>query len=259
MELFSARAQLCEFGRRLWQRGYVAANDGNLSVRLGDDRLLATPTGVSKGFMSPDDLILTDLDGQVIQGSRRPSTELKMHLLVYRLRGDVRAVVHAHPPVATAFALAGLALDRCLLPESVLSLGAVPIVAYGTPSTDEIPQALSPYVPRCDAVLLANHGALVWADSLEAAYFKMETLEQSATITWHAQALGGPRPLSPGDVAKLSQLRERLGLSGRSLPCEAAGSCPVLPPRPPANTTVPGEAELIEQVTRAVLDQLLKR
>lgn len=251
MELFDARQALCEYGRRLWQRGTVAANDGNLSVRIGEDRLLATPTGVSKGFMAPGDLILTDLDGTVVQGERKPSSELKMHLEVYRLRPDVQAVVHAHPPVATAFALAGVPLDQCLLPESVLTMGAIPIAPYATPSTDEIPASIRGYITKADAVLLANHGAVVWADSLEAAYYRMETLEHTATITYHALALGGPRPLDAQQVDKLRQVRDRMGLTGRCLPCEAAGTCPAV--EPPVGAE---ERALVERVTRAVLEAL---
>lgn len=250
MELFDARQALCEIGRRLWQRGMVAANDGNLSVRVGQDRLLATPTGFSKGFMAPGDLILTDLDGQVVQGEHRPSSELKMHLEVYRLRPEVQAVVHAHPPYATAFALAGVPLDQCLLPESVVTMGAVLIAPYATPSTDEMAATIRSYVTRADAVLLANHGALVWAESIEAAYFRMETLEHTAVITHHALALGGPKVLNQEQVAELRQLRERFGLTGRCLPCEAATN-PAGAPAPSSD-----EGALIERITRAVLEAL---
>lgn len=260
MQLFDARQAICDYGRRLWQRGMVAANDGNLSVRIGDDRLLATPTGVSKGFMEPADLILCDLDGRVVQGERRPSSELKMHLEVYRLRSDAQAVVHAHPPYATAFALAGVALDQCLLPESVLTLGAIPIASYATPSTEEIPASIRDHVPRCDAVLLANHGAVVWADDLLAAYYRMETLEHAAAITHHARALGGPQPLTAEQVAKLEQVRREMGLSGRCLPCEpgepgrAAAGCPL--PAADSAAAADDERALIERITRAVLAAL---
>ena len=226
----------------------VAANDGNLSVRIGEDRLLATPTGVSKGFMEPGDLILCDLQGRVIQGRKQPSSELKMHLAVYRQRPEIQAVVHAHPPYATAFALAGVPLDQCLLPESVVTMGAVPIVPYATPSTEEMSDSLRPFVGRCDAVLLANHGALVWAESLEAAYYSMETLEHAAQINHHALALGGPRRLTVDEVAKLSQVRERMGLTGRCLPCEAAGAGPALPDE--------SKQALIERVVEVVLSSL---
>ncbi|MFN2165376.1 MAG: class II aldolase/adducin family protein, partial [Anaerolineae bacterium] len=166
------------------------------------------------------------VDGTVVQGERKPSSELKMHLEVYRLREDVQAVVHAHPPYATAFALAGVPLDQCLLPESVLTMGAIPLAPYATPSTEEIPASIRDYITKADAVLLANHGAVVWADSLEAAYYRMETLEHTATITHHALALGGPKALDAQQVDKLKQVRDRMGLTGRCLPCEAAGTSP---------------------------------
>ncbi len=251
MREWQARQDVCEYGRRLWQLKCVAANDGNLSVRLDDDKILATPTGVSKGFMEPGMLILTDLDGRVVEGEGRPSSELKMHLEVYKLRPDVRAVVHAHPPVATAFSVAGMELDKCLLPESVLVLGAIPIAPYATPSTDEIPNGLRPFIPNCDAVLLANHGAVCWADSLQGAYYRMETLEHTATITHHAMLLGRVNPLSEEDVAKLRQVREKMGITGRVLPCEAAGTCAVAPAVLDAETEA-----LVDSVTQAVLAAL---
>jgi L-fuculose-phosphate aldolase len=254
VQLIQAREAMCEYGRRLWQRGFVAANDGNLSCRIDEERILTTPTGVSKGFMRPDDLILCDLAGRVISGAGRPSSELKMHLAVYQARTDIRAVVHAHPPVATAFALAGVPLEQCLLPESVLSLGAIPIAPYGTPSTDEIPRGLAPFIPRCDAVLLANHGAVTWAATLEAAYFRMETLEHTACITLNARLLGDPRPLSPSDVAKLEQVRERMGIAGPSLPC-STGACAV----PAPDSVSDPDGDLVERVERIVRQVLAER
>ena len=252
MLAWQARQDMCEYGRRLWRLKYVAANDGNLSVRLGADRILATPTGVSKGFMEPEDLIVTDMDGSLVEGRAQASSELKMHLEVYRLREDVQAVVHAHPPVATAFSVAGIELNQCILPESVLVLGAIPIAPYATPSTDEIPEGLRPCITRCDAVLLANHGAVCWADSLRGAYYRMETLEHTATITQHAMLLGRVQPLSAPDVAKLQAVRRTMGISGRVLPCVAAGSCAV-----PQVGALDAESEqLIEQVTQAVLTVL---
>jgi L-fuculose-phosphate aldolase len=243
---------MLEVGRRLWLRGFVAANDGNLSVRLDDGRVLATPTGISKGFMASGDLIVTDLEGRLVEGERRPSSELQMHLEVYRGRPDVGAVVHAHPPVATAFAVAGIPLDQCLLPEMVVSLGAIPIAPYGTPSTDEIPRSIRPFVPRCDAVLLANHGAVTWADTLEGAFHRMETLEHTATITHHAMSLGRLNPLPAAEVEKLQALRARYGLTGRVLPCQAAGACPAL-------ESAGEQDQLVERVVQAVLEALGER
>ena len=155
-----SRADIVEVGRRLWERGYVASNDGNISVRLDERRLMTTPKNVSKGFMTPDMMVVTDLDGKKLAGERDPSSELKMHLQVYRDRPDARAVVHAHPPTATGFAVAGIPLDRAVLAEVVTTLGSIPIAEYATPSTDELPAACSKYLKAHDGLLLANHGAL---------------------------------------------------------------------------------------------------
>src|SRR6188472_820654 len=155
-----ARADIVEVGRRLWQRGFVASNDGNISVRLDESRLITTPTAVSKGFMTPDMMVITDLEGKKLAGERSASSELKMHIEVYRHRPDVRAVVHAHPPTATGFAVAGIALDRAVLAEVITTLGSIPIAEYATPSTEELPAAVRRYIKAHDGLLLANHGAL---------------------------------------------------------------------------------------------------
>src|SRR4029453_15939262 len=173
------RADIVEIGRRLWTRGYVASNDGNISVRIGPDRLLMTPASVSKGFMTPDMMVVTDLSGALVSGApgRKPSSEIKMHLVAYRERPDVGAVVHAHPPLSTGFAVAGIPLDRAVLAEVVTTLGSIPIADYATPSTKELPEAVRKYVKAHDGMLLANHGALTLGTDLFAAYYKMETIE----------------------------------------------------------------------------------
>src|ERR687891_1884959 len=195
-----ARADIVEVGRRLWERGYVASNDGNISVRLDDNRLITTPKNVSKGFMTPDMMVITDLDGRKIAGERDPSSELKMHLEVYRNRPDIRAVVHAHPPTATGFAVAGIPLDRAVLAEVVTTLGSIPIAEYGTPSTPELPAAVRKYIKAHDGMLLANHGALTLGSDLYAAYYKMETIEHFAKISLTARLLGGERLISQEEV-----------------------------------------------------------
>jgi L-fuculose-phosphate aldolase len=210
MRTVEAKDALVEIGRRLWRRGLVAGSEGNLSVRLTGDRLLTTPTGVSKGFMTAEMLVLTDLDGAVIDGDRQPSSELKMHLEIYRQRPEINAVVHAHPPVATAFSVAGIALDRNLLPETVVTMGVIPLVPYSTPTTEEMPASLRPFIARCDAVLLSNHGAVTWAETLETAWFKMETLEMTATVLHNAMLLGKVNDLSAADVKKLFEIRAKL-------------------------------------------------
>src|SRR5262245_24691407 len=213
------RADIVEVGRRLYARGYTASNDGNISVRLDAGRLLMTPKSVCKGFMSPDMMVVTDLDGRKIAGDRDPSSEMQMHLEVYRQRADVNAVVHAHPPVATGFAVAGIPLDRAVLAEVVTTLGSVPIADYATPSTKELPDAVRKYVKAHDGMLLANHGALTLGSDLYAAYYKMETIEHFARISLVARLLGGERLLSRDEVFRLQGLRGMYGIASPAPIC----------------------------------------
>ena len=208
-----ARAAVVEVGRRLHAREYVASNDGNVSVRLDADRLLTTPTGVSKGFMTPDMLVVTDFEGRRLAGGRNPSSELLMHLAVYRRRPEVNAVVHAHPPVATGFAVAGIELNRAVLAEVVTTLGSIPIADYGTPSTHELADAVGRYITTHDGLLLANHGALTVSGDLMSAYYKMETVEHFARISLAARLLGGERLLSREEVTRLQALRGTYGIA----------------------------------------------
>jgi L-fuculose-phosphate aldolase len=215
------RADIVEVGRRLYARGYTASNDGNISVRLDERRLLMTPKSVCKGFMTPDMMCITDLDGLKLAGERDPSSEMQMHLEVYRQRADARAVVHAHPPTATGFAVAGIPLDRAVLAEVVTTLGSVPIAEYATPSTKELPDAVRKYIKAHDGMLLANHGALTVGSDLFSAYFKMETIEHFATISLVARLLGGERLLSRQEVERLQGLRGMYGI---------AAPAPICPP-----------------------------
>src|SRR5919106_3191745 len=213
------RCDIVEIGRRLWQRGYVASNDGNISVRLDERRLMTTPANVSKGFMTPDMMVITDFEGKKISGDRKASSELKMHLQVYRDRPDANAVVHAHPPTATGFAVAGIPLDRAVLAEVVTTLGSVPIAEYATPSTRELPDAVRKYVKAHDGMLLANHGALTLGSDLYAAYYKMEAIEHFANISLVARLLGGERVLSREEVFRLQDLRGRYGIAAPAPIC----------------------------------------
>jgi L-fuculose-phosphate aldolase len=217
------RETIVEVGRRLYARGYTASNDGNISTRLDDRRLLMTPKSVCKGFMTADMMVVTDLDGKKLAGDRDPSSEMQMHLEVYRQRPDARAVVHAHPPMATGFAVAGIPLDRAVLAEVVTTLGSVPIADYATPSTKELPEAVRKYVKAHDGMLLANHGALTLGADLMAAYYKMETIEHFAHISLVARLLGGERLLSRQEVDRLQGLRGMYGI---------ASPAPICPPGP---------------------------
>lgn len=223
---FEARREIVEIGRRIWQRRYVAANDGNLSVRLPGDRIVVTPTGRSKGFLQSDDMIVVDLDGRKLQGSREPSSELPMHLFAYRKRPDVRAIVHAHPPRATGFAVAGVPLAQCILPEVILTLGQVPLTSYATPSTEEVPASIEEFIDCWNALLLRNHGVLTFGSDIEEAYFRLETVEHFAEITLSARILGGASPLTGEDVKKLLKVRETLGLASAPATCRSCGACP---------------------------------
>jgi L-fuculose-phosphate aldolase len=213
------RADIVEVGRRMYARGYTASNDGNISVRLGADRLLMTPKSVCKGFMTPDMMCVTDLDGKKLQGDRDPSSEMLMHLEVYRQRPDAQAVVHAHPPTATGFAVAGVPLDRAVLAEVVTTLGSIPIAEYATPSTRELPEAVRKYVKAHDGMLLANHGALTLGADLFGAYYKMETIEHFAKISLVARMLGRENLISREEVMRLQELRGTYGIKSPAPIC----------------------------------------
>jgi L-fuculose-phosphate aldolase len=203
------REEIVHYGRMLHQRGFVAAMDGNLSVRLGEDRILVTPTCVSKGAMRPVDMVIVDTEGKRVSGRRNVTSEIGMHLLVYRMRGDVKAIVHAHPPTATGFAAAGMALTEPLVCEVVMGLGCIPLARYGTPGTSELAQTLEPYVPNYDAILMSNHGVVVYGDTLEHAYMKMETVEHFAEIALVTHLLGRQQPLQEVEIEKLLLARTK--------------------------------------------------
>jgi len=262
---FEIKKQICDIGKRIYDRGMVAANDGNISVKLSDNEFLCTPTGVSKGFMTPEYICKVDANGNVIQANAgfKPSSEIKMHMRVYKERPDVNSVVHAHPMYATSFAIAGIPLTEPIMPEAIIALGCVPIAEYGTPSTEEIPDAVSKYLPYFDAVLLENHGALAYSDTLLNAYHKMESLEFYAQLLYQAKMLGGAKPLSDSQVQRLYEIRRQFGLKGK----HPADLCPNNKAGKPSchscggNCTCGGnghsaEDEIIAQITRNVLAQL---
>ena len=211
------KQQICDIGKRIYDRRMVASNDGNISVRISENEYLCTPTGVSKGFMTPEYICKIDGEGNVLEANEgfRPSSEIKMHLRVYAKRPDVKAVVHAHPIFATSFAIAGIPLTQPIMPEAVIALGEVPIAEYGTPSTEEIPDAVEKYLPYYVAVLLANHGALSYSDSLLAAYHKMESLEFYAELLFRSRQLGGPKEFTNEQVKRLYEIRRKFGMTGK--------------------------------------------
>jgi L-fuculose-phosphate aldolase len=207
------RRQIVEIGRRVYDRFFIAANDGNISARLDDETVLITPTGVSKGFMSAEDILRVSLKGELLAASegRWPTSETPMHLAIYRARADAGAVLHTHAPAATAFALTGVRLDEPTLPEVIVFIRAVAMVPYALPGSEELPQAMAPYLADHDVFLLGNHGAVTLGRTLEGAYYQMERLELVARIRLAAMALGPAHILSPEEVARLRALRDRAG------------------------------------------------
>ena len=203
------REEIVRYGRMLHEKGFVAAMDGNLSVMLKQDRILVTPTGLSKGSMRPADLVIVDLDGKQVAGRRNVTSEIGMHLMIYRTRPDVKAIVHAHPPTATGFAAAGIALTEPLVCEVVMGLGCIPLARYGTPGTAELAQSLEPYVPKYDAILMSNHGVVAYGDTIEHAYMKMETVEHFAQISLVTHMLGRQQPLQEREIEKLLLARTK--------------------------------------------------
>lgn len=243
---YEIKKEICEVGHKLYNMGFVAANDGNISVKVSDHEFYCTPTGVSKGSLTPDMIIKVDENGNKLEGKLNPSSEIKMHMRVYRDRPDVNAVVHAHPPIATAFTVAGIELDQYILPEAVLTIGSVPTCDYGTPSTMEIPDSLAPYIQNHDAFLLENHGALTVGCNLTKAQFIMEEVEFNAKICKYAMELGAVHEIPNDQLKKLMELRQKMNLPGRHPGIEYEEE------KKDVNE------ELVEQITRKVLSALGK-
>ena len=217
LKYMEVREQICDVCHKMWQLGWVAANDGNVTVKLEDGTFLATPTGISKSFITPEKLVHIDENGEILDAidGLKPSSEIKMHLRCYKEREDVGAVVHAHPPTATGFAVAHLDMDRYTMIETVVAIGSVPVTPYGTPSTEEVPEAIAPYLPEHDVLLLENHGALTVGSDLITAYYRMETLELYAKISLTAHLLGGEKEISEKNIDRLIKMRKKYGVTGR--------------------------------------------
>lgn len=212
------KEQICDVCHKMWQQGWVAANDGNVSVRMEDGTYWITPSGISKSFITPDKLLRVDAAMNVVEGPEGyvPSSEMKMHMRCYEVRDDVGAVVHAHPPTATGYAVAGKSLDEYSMIETVIAIGSIPLTPYGTPSTYEVPDAITPYLPDHDVLLLQNHGALTVGRDLITAYYRMETLELYSKISLTAHLLGGAKEIPRDEIDKLLDLRENYyHVSGR--------------------------------------------
>ena len=233
----------------MYERSYVVSSDGNVSVRLDDGRILATPTMTCKGRMTDDLIAITDIEGRALN-QRRASSELAMHLLIYRERPEIKAVCHAHPPHGTAFAVAGLAIDQPILSEVILTLGCVPLADYGTPSTDELTHAMQPLVKHHNALLMANHGAVAYGENLWQAWDRLETLEHTARIAILSRVLGGSRNLPPDAIEKLINVREKAGYLGESARSQ---SCAYLGPSENGDAKISlTREELVELLSQAV-------
>ena len=281
MNLHQTKLDIIEAGRRVYNQGYVASNDGNISCRIEEDRIVTTPTGMSKGFLKIEELVVTDMDGKKVSGVKNASSELGMHIFLYRERPDIKAVVHAHPPTATGFSVAGIPLTECVLPEVVITLGAIPIADYGTPGGPEISEPIRKWVKDYDAYLLENHGATTIGNSVMNAYYKMETMEHFAKIMLVARQLGGFNTLNAEQVQKLVQIRERMGIRGPSPACAigntggiqaarstgdiATAGIPTLRARSagesaaspaPNGASSSDEAATVEEITRRVVESL---
>ncbi|WP_330363844.1 class II aldolase/adducin family protein [Proteocatella sphenisci] len=270
---YEAKKQIIEIGKRMYDKGFVASNDGNISCKVGPNIIWTTPTGVSKGFMTPDMLVKMNFDGKVLMGKLKPSSEVKMHIRVYNENPDVMAVTHAHPPVATSFAIAGISLDRAILPEAVVNLGSVPIAHYATPGSQDVPDSIAPYCKSHNAVLLANHGALSWGKDLTEAYHRLESLEYYATVLMYTgKIIGRANELSCNQVNELIDIREQLGItSGGTPPCslKETNTSDVVKTEKPLTASYSGCAvssvssdkeaiirELTQKITQQVLESL---
>ncbi|MBO1206301.1 class II aldolase/adducin family protein [Staphylococcus nepalensis] len=207
------REQICDIGKNLFNKDFIAANDGNISARLSGSEILATPTATSKGYLTPESIVKLDLDGNIIEAQEgvKPSSEVKMHLRCYKEMEECNGVVHAHPPYATGFAIKGEVLDKATMPEVVIAMPEIPLAEYGCPSTEEIPDSVEPYFGKYEAVLLESHGALTWGDTLMNAYFNMERLEYIAKLTFITRAIGGERELPKNRIDELVALRPQYG------------------------------------------------
>src|SRR4051812_40244415 len=209
---FKLKEQMCDIGRRIWVKGYCAGNEGNHSIRIAADRVLCTPTGISKGFLKPDDICTVDMEGKQVAGKRKRTSEILMHLAIYKARPDVKAVVHSHPPHATAFAIAGVDLPTCIHPEAEVFLGAVKTAKYVTPGDTRLGESLLPYVKDTNTILLQNHGTVTYDVDLENAYYKLEIVDAYSRILLLAKSIGSIRPLDGQEMKELLDLKVRFGL-----------------------------------------------
>lgn len=247
---FEAKKAILDIGKRMYDKGFVASNDGNISCKVGTNAIWTTPTGVSKGFMTQDMLVKMDLSGKILLGKCKPSSEVKMHLRVYRENPEVQAVTHAHPPVATSFAIAGIPLDKAVLTEAVIGLGTIPVARYATPGTEEVPDSIASFVNTHNGVLLANHGALTWGKDVYQAFYRLESVEYYATILMYTgYIIERQNTLSSSQVERLLEIRRKLGITTGGIPsCTDVNQTDVQQQR--KNSTELAESLNLKGVTR---------
>lgn len=258
MNEIKVRSAICEIGQKLYDKGFVAANDGNISVKIDEKTILITPTGVSKGGMKPEDMIKMTLDGEILSNNGRPSSEVKMHIQVYKSNPQVKSVVHAHPPIATAFAVARVPMERAILAEAVVNLGIVPVAEFAMPGTQEVPDSIKPYVLDYNAVLLANHGLLTWGRDLTEAFFRMESVEHYGKILLYVNQIGDPKEFNCTEITQLIDIRKSIGVESGGVP-----GCKVEEPKEEVlkepSSAVLDEGKLIEMITKEVMRQMKGR
>lgn len=219
------KEEICEIGRRVYSKGFAAANDGNITVRLNDKQVLCTPTMVSKGYMKPDDICKVDYEGKQLAGKKRRTSEVLLHLAIYKARPDIKAVVHCHPPHATAFAVAGEPIPKCILPEVEVFLGEVPMARYETPGGQKFAETILPYVKDCNTIILANHGTVTFGPTLEMAYFNSEIIDAYCKILILARQLGRVNYFSEQQTKELLDLKKKLGYDDPRFKCDNCDLC----------------------------------
>jgi L-fuculose-phosphate aldolase len=255
MREVDAKRLVNDIAKRMYRQGYIVAGDGNVSVKLDDERIVVTPSGLPKGFMNDDDMIVVDLAGKRLSGKHKPSSEFLMHQLAYTERPDCGAVIHGHPVFATGLALAGISLAQCVLSETCLTLGGIETAPYSTPTTEEVPNILRPFVRCSNAIIMNRHGALTLGRDLEEAYGRFETLEHTAKITHAARVLGPVSPMPAHEVSKLNALVEKFGIPRPPEPCKSCNACPNGtggPGKTPFGATEADVESIVEAVVRAV-------
>lgn len=267
---YEAKKGIIDIGQRMYAKNFVASNDGNISCRVSDNVIWATPTGVSKGFMTEDMLVKMTLDGEILEGTRKPSSEIKMHIRAYKENPRIMGVCHAHPPVCTSFAIAGVGLDKAIYPEALVNLGVVPCVHYEKPGSQGIPDSIAPYVNDYNALLLGNHGALAWGASLTESWYRLEAMEHYAMIIMYTgNILGKANVLSCDQVAELIEIRKNMGITSGGVPAcvakatnledvvtvnkEMMGQCSS---GCGCSTSTRGEGDMIDKITEEVFRQL---